>query len=56
MQISAMTNDNVLDAGGCLKVWLVQRLALFNDIINEPEEEFSTWHIKEIRRITQMDG
>lgn len=51
-----MTNDNVLDAGSCLKVCLVQRLALFNDIINESEEEFSTWHIREIRRITKIDG
>lgn len=36
-----MINDNMLDIGSCLKVWLVQRLAVFKNIINEIEEEFS---------------
>lgn len=41
MWISAMINDNVLEIGSCLKVWLVQRLVLFNNIINELEDKLA---------------
>ena len=41
MWISAMINDNVLEVGSCLKVWLVQRLVLFNNIINELEDKLA---------------
>ena len=41
MWISAMINDNVLEVGSCLKLWLVQRLVLFNNIINELEDKLA---------------
>ena len=36
-----MINDSVLEIGSCLKVWLVQRLVLFNNIINELEDKLA---------------
>lgn len=36
-----MINDNVLEIESCLKVWLVQRLVLFNNIINELEDKLA---------------
>lgn len=45
-----MIKDDVLDLGSCLKVWLMQRLVLFNNIINELEEELADDTLKRLEK------